>query len=84
MSQDNNENSIVAILSNPELAKHLKILIREKRIARFMRGINPLRNRDGVKDKIRDLIVRYPGLFSDFIAMGYSTMQILEYYANKK
>ena len=84
MSQDNHPLTISQQLSKPQFVKGFKQAIINKRIAQLMRGVNSVRSKDGVKNKTRGILERYPSLFTDLMMGGFSKNQIIEHYSNKK
>ena len=48
-----------------------------------MRGIDPVRNKPIVKDKLRSLIHRRPDLFTDLKKIGKTSEQIIEEYYDR-
>lgn len=81
MSQD--KESLSKALANPLLANGLRRLVLEKRIKRATRAMNVVGNREGVKNRVKDLLQRKPNLFAELRNLGKTTGQIIEHYYDK-
>ena len=81
MSQDN--QTATEILSKPGFATNLNRWYEKKLVMDSLAGLDKIRDKNKIRDRVIDLFKRKPKLFSSVRARGWSVNEIADYYYNQ-